>query len=136
MPTGGFTFAVPRGKRFDDTANVPHDLILWRGLDPNRTWNAANYNPQSPTNVVHYSALRTEELSTAASDRIVLPILGLLWPGWKIAEFTAGEARSVGYIAMRDPTNYVDVVLYSRADPDNPPTKTIVKALARLARLI
>lgn len=136
MPTGGFTFAVPRGKRSDDPVGVPSSLIVWRGLDPSRAWNAALYNLPAPSNQIHFQALRTEELSTAASDRISLPIIGLLWPGWKLAEFTVGEARAIGYIAMRDPTNPVDVVFYSSADPDNPPTKTIVKALARMARIV
>jgi hypothetical protein len=117
MPGGAFTFAVPRGQRFDDTLNVPRHLTLWRGLDPNRAWNAANYNPLAPGNEVHYSALRTEELSTKVSDRISLAVLGLLYPGWKIAEFTVAEVRSVGYIAMRDPTNWLDVVLYSAPTP-------------------
>jgi hypothetical protein len=136
MAGTGFTFAVPRGKRYDDTINVTPDLTLWRGLDPNRGWNAANYNPQVTSNQVHFQALRTEELSTAVSDRIWLAVLGLLWPGWKIAEFTVAEARTAGYIAMRDPTNWIDVVLYSRDDPDASPSKTIAKALARVARIV
>ncbi len=136
MAGAGFTFAVPRGKRYDDTTSVTPNLTLWRGLDPNRAWNAAKYNPHTLSNQVHFQALRTEELSTAVSDRTILAVLGLLWPGWKIAEFTVGEARTAGYIAMRDPTNWTDVVLYSRDDPDRPPSKTIVKTLARVARII
>jgi hypothetical protein len=136
MAGGGFTFAVPRGQRYDDTANVANDLILWRGLDPNRAWNAANYNPQAVTNKVHFQALRTEELSTAVSDRTNLVALRVKWPGWRIAEFTVAEARIAGYIAMRDPMNPDDVVLYDRSDPNNSPSKTIAKALAKIARII
>jgi hypothetical protein len=136
---GAFQFAVPRGQRFDDPNGVKPDLVLWRGLDPNRGWNAANYNPQAPTLTVHFQALRTEELSTAASDKITLAALrapGSIFDGWKMAAFTVEEARRVGYIAMRDPTNPTDVVLYARSDPDRPPSKTEPKALARIARIV
>lgn len=101
MAGGVFTFAVARGQRFDDIANVPDDLILWRGLDPNRAWNAANYNPQAAVNKVHFQALRTEELSTKASDKTSLAALraaNSMFAGWEMAEFTVGEARQVGYI--------------------------------------
>jgi hypothetical protein len=50
--------------------------------------------------------------------------------------YAQAEVRSVGYITMRDPTNWLDVVIYSRADPDRPPSKRIVKALAGLARIV
>ena len=54
-----------------------------------------------------------------------------------MAEFTVGEARNAGYIAMRDPANTDDVVFYIRRDPDNPrPPKTEPKALARIARVV
>jgi hypothetical protein len=53
-----------------------------------------------------------------------------------MATFTVGDARNVGYIAMRDPTNTDDVVLYARSDPDHPPPKGIVKALARIAQIM
>jgi len=135
MPRTTFTFAVPRGQRFDDKLGVDDHLKLWRGLDPAQAWNAANYHPQAPTSTVHYSALRTEELSTAVSDRTTLAVLRTRFPNWKIAEFTVGQARSVGYIAMRDPTNPEDVVLYSASDPDNTASKGIAKALAALARI-
>jgi hypothetical protein len=140
MAAGAFTFAVPRGKRYDDTNGVPDSLVVWRGLDPSRGWNAANYNRQAPRNKIHFQALRTEELSTAASDRIALAKLrapGEIFDGWKMAEFTVGEARQAGYIAMRDPTNPTDVVFYIARDPDNPHTpKTEPKALANLARIV
>ncbi len=66
---GGFVFAVPRGQRFDDPQGVPDSLTVWRGLDPNAQWNAANYQSPTPSDKVHPSAIKTEELSTAASDK-------------------------------------------------------------------
>ena len=135
MPGTSFTFAVPRGSRYDDKLGVDDSLTLWRGLDPARAWNASNYSPV-PSTTVHYSALRTEELSTAVSDRTSLPLLRIRFPGWKLASFTVGEARNAGYIAMRDPTNAEDFVLYARSDPDRPPPKGIAKALARIARIV
>lgn len=133
---GGFVFAVPRGQRFDDTQGVADDLILWRGLDPKRNWNAALYNPQARLNQVHLSAIRTEELSTAVSDRTNLTALQIRFPGWKMATFTVGQARQCGYIAMRDPTNLEDVVLYDRSNPDKTASKTVSKRLARLATIV
>jgi hypothetical protein len=133
MPGG--TFAVPRGQRHDDTKNVADDLTLWRGLDPKQAWNASNYHPQAPAYTVHISAIRTEELSTAVSDRTNLAALQRRFPGWKMATFTVREARNAGYIAMRDPTNPEDVVLYDRANPDGRPSKSVSKALARIARI-
>ena len=136
MPRATFAFAVPRGQRFDDTQGVPDTLRVWRGLDPVRAWNAANYNLLSPSNSVHYAALRTEELSTAASDCTTLPALRTRFPNWKMATFTIGQARAAGYVAMRDPTNVEDVVLYSRADPDNTAPKSVAKALAAVAQIV
>jgi hypothetical protein len=52
-----------------------------------------------------------------------------------MAAFTVGEARNAGYIAMREPTNPEDVVLYDRANPDDRASKAIAKALARIARI-
>ncbi|MBV8772434.1 MAG: hypothetical protein JO166_08915 [Deltaproteobacteria bacterium] len=53
-----------------------------------------------------------------------------------MAEFTVGDARRVGYIAMRDPTNPDDVVFYAASNPDAPPSKAIVKPLAKIARIV
>lgn len=136
MAGATFQFAVPRGQRYDDKQNVADDLTLWRGLDPSQTWNASNYNPQASSNSVHPSAIRTEELSTAVSDRTNLTALQARFPGWRIATFTVGQARRAGYIAMRDPTNLEDVVLYDNANPDDRASKAIAKALARIARIV
>lgn len=132
-------FAVPRGQRFDDKQNVADGLIVWRGLDPGAVWNAPLYNPQGPVPAISQANIRTEELSTAASDKTSLAALravGTIFANWKMAEFTVGEARQVGYIAMRDPVNTQDVVFYDRADPNDRASKGIAKALARVARIV
>ncbi len=132
-------FAVPRGQRFDDTANVADELIVWRGLDPKQSWNAAIYNSAAATTTVHKSAIKTEELSTAASDKTNLQALrgtGTIFFDWKMAEFTVGEARRAGYIAMRDPINTQDVVFYDRSNCDGKASTTVAKALARIARIV
>jgi hypothetical protein len=127
--------AVPRGQRSDDPA-ISDDLILWRGIDPRQTWNNATFSPLSGAPRIASAVFKTEELSTKASDRISLIDLRLKLPNWKFAEFTVGEARGAGYIAMRDPTEPLDVVLYCAADPNNPPPKGPPKKLSRLARLV
>jgi hypothetical protein len=33
------------------------------------------------------------------------------YPDWKVATFSAGDARKAGYILMRDPTDLTDVLL-------------------------
>jgi len=132
-------FAVPRGQRYDDTSTLTPDLVLWRGLDPNQVWNDPNYRQPVPSNTVSPSALKTEELSTAVSDRANLATLrapGATFANWKMAEFTVGEARQAGYIVMRDPTDPAHVLLYARKDPNNKPSKTEPKALARIARVV
>jgi hypothetical protein len=134
--SGAVTPAVPRRKRFDDPVNVGDALTLWRGIDPLQSWNASNFNPQALSNRIASAVFSTEELSTKAADRITLADLRLRLPGWKFAEFTVGEARGIGYIALRDPQEPLDVVLYSAADPDNPPPNGLPKRLSKLARLV
>ena len=134
---GGFVYSVSRGHRFDDKQNVADDLTLWRGLDPNATWNAGLYNPAAPSNKIHLSDIRKEELSTAVSDKTNLADLKRFrFPGWKMAEFTVGEARSCGYWAMRDPTEPQDVVLYDGTCPDKIASNPVSKRLTKLARLV
>jgi hypothetical protein len=130
---------VPRGQRFDDKQSVADSLIVWRGLDPQAAWNAPLYSPQSPASTVSQANIRTEELSTAASDKTSLAALrapGSMFANWKMAEFMVGEARQAGYIAMRDPVNTRDVVFYDRANPNDRASKGIAKALARIARIV
>jgi len=130
------TPAVPRGQRQDDPIGVVDGLIVWRGIDPLQAWNAGNFNPQALSTRIASAVFNTEELSTKASDRISLADLRLKLPGWKFAEFTVGEARGLGYVALRDPTEPLDVVLYSGADPNLPPANALPKKLSKLARLV
>jgi hypothetical protein len=53
-----------------------------------------------------------------------------------MAAFTVGEARGAGYIAMRDPTNAEDVVLYDGNNPNGKASQTVAKKLARIARIV
>lgn len=130
------TPAIPRGQRYDDSINVSDNLTVWRGIDPLRSWNVANFNSQAPSGRISSAVFNTEELSTKAADQIRLPDLRLTLPGWKFAEFTVGEARAIGYIAMRDPTEPLDVVFYSAVDPNSPPPNALPKKLSKLARLV
>jgi len=83
--------AIPRGQRFDDTS-IPDDFVLFRGLDPKASWNAQVYNPAVPSNIVPKGAIRTEEPST----RTDLLAIQAQYPNWKIATFSAGDARKAG----------------------------------------
>jgi len=123
--------AIPRGQRADDST-IPDALRLYRGLDPSASWNAQLYNPNPPVNLVPMGAIRTEELST----RTDLNALRTRYPGWKFAEFTAGDARAAGYISMRDPNDPAHILLYDKNDPDRRAAKSTAQKLANAARVV
>ncbi len=123
--------AIPRGQRADDSS-IADTLRLYRGLDPNASWNAQVYNPTVPIRVVSMGAIRTEELST----RTDLAALRTRYQRWKFAEFTAGDARAAGYILMRDPNDPKHILLYDRNDPDRRAAKSTAQKLANVACVV
>jgi hypothetical protein len=122
---------IPRGQRFDNPG-IPDDLVLFRGLDPKAGWNVQVCSLTAPTNVVPKGAIRTEELST----RTELAAIQAQYPDWKIATFSAGDARKAGYILMRDPNDPTHVLLYDKNDPDRRPSASVAQMLANAARVI
>jgi hypothetical protein len=108
------------------------DVVLFRGLDPKASWNAQVYNPSVPTNVVPRAAVRTEELST----RTELTAIQARYANWKIAAFSAADARNAGYILMRDPNDSTHILLYDKDNPDRRPSATVSQKLANAARII
>jgi len=58
------------------------------------------------------------------------------YPNWKIATFSAGDARKAGYILMRDPNDSTHVLLYDKNDPNRRPSASVGQTLANAARII
>ena len=106
-------------------------LPLWGRLQRGKA-GCGSLFPQPASNIVPKGAIRTEELST----RTDLLAIQAQYPNWKIATFSAGDARKAGYILMRDPNDPTHVLLYDRSDPDRRPSASVAQTLANAARII
>ncbi len=106
-----------------DDPSIPDEAILWRGIVSRQI----RPNPRTQTDGVSQGAFETQELSVnVAAETTAAAVLakgkrrGVEWRLW---EFTAGQARSLGLIVDRDP------------ESDDPSHAVIVRADAPGLRL-
>jgi hypothetical protein len=105
-----------------DDSTISSDTLLWRAIDPNQP-NAVTYDSTLGKDVPSIGTLRTHEMSVQISGRPTLDDIKAQYPGWRIAQFTAGAARDEGYIVVRDPADPNHGLLYDKDSPGKRPSK-------------
>ncbi|MBV8362886.1 MAG: hypothetical protein JO189_33870 [Deltaproteobacteria bacterium] len=79
---------------------------------------------------------REQSAPKELSTRTELLAIQAQYPNWKIATFTAVDARKAGYILMRDLNDSTHILLYDKNNPDRRAGASITQTLANAARII
>ncbi|MGH2397357.1 MAG: hypothetical protein ACRDFW_10290 [bacterium] len=83
-----------------DDDSVTDDLCLWRGIPPETL---KPVDPNTGEQDFSDAAFRTQKASVYIIALTTPAEMAAKFPGWRFREFTAGAARTIGYIICPDP---------------------------------